>query len=116
MSLRSRVGTGRNSSPRSPCHRRGQLVKKEVATALNPLPERISLQSGTISDLEHFANEHSDQLTGMQVNMAKLSATVESLGKKCEELEARSRWHNIRLVGLPEGSEGPQPTESIAKL
>ena len=48
--------------------------------------------------------------------MAKLSAMVESLGKKCEELEARSRWHNIRLVGLPEGSEGPQPTESIAKL
>lgn len=41
---------------------------------------------------------------------------MESLGKKCEELEACSRWHNIRLVGLPEGSEGPQPTEFIARL
>ena len=93
-----------------------ELVKKEVATALKPLQEKVSLQSGTIGDLERSANEHSDQLTGMQVNMAKLSATVEFLGKKCEELEARSRWHNIRLVGLPEGSEGPRPTETIAKL
>ncbi|CAB1422910.1 unnamed protein product [Pleuronectes platessa] len=74
-----------------------ELVKKEVATAIKPLQEKVSLQSGTISDLECSTNEHSDQLTGMQVNMAKLSATVESLGKKCEELEARPRWHNIRL-------------------
>lgn len=52
----------------------------------------------------------------MQVNITKLSAMVESLGKKCEELKARASWHNIRLVGLPEGTEGPQPTEFVAKL
>lgn len=84
-----------------------ELVKKEVATALKPLGKKVSLQSGTISDLEHSANEHGDQLTSMQSNIAKLSATVESPGKKCEELEACSRWHYIQLLGLPEGSEGP---------
>lgn len=52
-----------------------ELVKKEVAAA------RKSLQSGIISDLERSANEHLDQLIDMQVNIAKLSATVESLGK-----------------------------------
>lgn len=92
-----------------------ELVKTEVATALKPLQEKVSQQSGTISDLERCANEHSDQLTSMQANINKLSAAVEFLGKKCEELGARSRWHNIRLVGLPEGTEGPQPTEFIAK-
>ena len=56
-----------------------ELVKKEVATALKPLQEKVSLHSGTISDLERSANEHSDQLTGMQVNMAKLSGTVGTL-------------------------------------
>lgn len=93
-----------------------ELVKKAVATAIKPLQEKVSLQCGTISDLERSANEHSDQLTSMQETITKLSAAVESLGNKCEELEARSRWHNIRLVGLPERSEGPQPTEFIAKL
>ncbi|KAE8281770.1 hypothetical protein D5F01_LYC19153 [Larimichthys crocea] len=93
-----------------------ELVKKEVATALKPLQEKISLQDGSISDLERCTNEHSDQLIGMQANIIKLSATVESLSKKCEELEVRSRWHNVWLVGLPEGTKGPQPTEFIAKL
>ncbi|CAB1449011.1 unnamed protein product [Pleuronectes platessa] len=40
-----------------------ELVKKEVATALKPLQEKVSLQSGTISDLERSANEHSTGLT-----------------------------------------------------
>lgn len=93
-----------------------ELVKKQVATALNPRQEEVSRQSEAISDLERSANEHSDQLTSMQDKMARLSATVQSLDKKCEELEAGSRWHNIRLVGLPEGSEGPRPTEFIAIL
>lgn len=42
-----------------------ELVKKEVATALKPLQEKVSLQNGTIGDLERCANEHSDQLTSM---------------------------------------------------
>ena len=28
-----------------------------------------------------------------------------SSSKKCEDLSARSRWNNVQLVGLPEGSE-----------
>ncbi|KAL7381309.1 hypothetical protein ABVT39_003699 [Epinephelus coioides] len=44
-----------------------ELVKKEVATALKQLQEKVSLQSGTLSDLERCANEHSYQLTSIQV-------------------------------------------------
>lgn len=92
------------------------LVKREVSAALVPLEEKVSRHGGTISDLERSATEHGDQLTVIQANVATLTATVESLSKKCEELEVRSRWHNIRLVGLPEGTEGPQPTEFIANF
>lgn len=80
------------------------------------LQEKVSLQSGTVTELESAANEHGDQLTNLQDTTAKLSATVESLGKKCEELEACSRWHNIQLTCLIEGSDGPWPTESMAEL
>ena len=36
-----------------------ELVKKKVTTALKPLPEIVSLQSGTTSELQR-----SDQITG----------------------------------------------------
>ena len=93
-----------------------ETVKKEVTTALRPFEENVAAESRTISDLEHSANEHDDQLTSLKANVTVLSATAESLSKKCEDLEARSRWNNYRLVGLPEGSEGPRPTEFMAQL
>lgn len=41
---------------------------------------------------------------------------MDSLSKKCEDLEGRSRWNIVHLLGLPEGSEGPRPTEFTAQL
>lgn len=44
-----------------------------------------------------------------------LSATVESLNKKCKDQEACSRWNNICFVGLPEGVKGPCPKDFVAQ-
>lgn len=56
-------------------------------------------------------------ITGwLQANVDTLSATVKSLNKKCEDLEARCRWNNIRLVGLPKEVKGPRPTDFVAEL
>ncbi len=68
------------------------------------------------ADLEHSANAHDTELSDLRANIKKLTATVDSLSKKCENLEGHSRWNNIRLVGLPEGMEGPHPTEFTAQL
>ncbi|ROL48201.1 hypothetical protein DPX16_22801, partial [Anabarilius grahami] len=70
----------------------------------------------SVTSLERAANNHSDQLVELQANVNKLTAQVESLFKKCEDLEGCSRWNNIRLVGLPDGSEGSRTTEFIAHL
>lgn len=56
----------------------------------------------------------SNQLVELQANVNKLTAQVESLSKKCEDLEGHSTCDNIRLVGLHEGSEGLRATEFIA--
>lgn len=93
-----------------------ESVKKEVAIVLKPLEEKVAVQGGTILDLERAASEHRDQLTSMEANITELSAKVKSLSEKCEDLEARFRWNNIRLVGLPEGSQGPRPTEFMAEF
>uniref|UniRef100_A0A096LTD4 Uncharacterized protein n=1 Tax=Poecilia formosa TaxID=48698 RepID=A0A096LTD4_POEFO len=41
---------------------------------------------------------------------------VDTLSKKCEDLDGRSRLNNIRLVGVLEGSEGQQPTKFVSAL
>lgn len=66
--------------------------------------------------LENAANEQDSQLAELQVNVASLTVTMESLGNRCEDLEARSRWNNVRLIGLPEGMEGPRPTDYVASF
>ncbi|GCC25471.1 hypothetical protein chiPu_0003881 [Chiloscyllium punctatum] len=70
-----------------------EMVKKEVTTALNPLEEKVSLQCGTILDLERLANEHDNYIAPLQANVSALSLMVESLTKKCEDLEARCSDH-----------------------
>ncbi|GCC24520.1 hypothetical protein chiPu_0002921 [Chiloscyllium punctatum] len=93
-----------------------EMAKMEVTTALQPLEGKVSSQCGTILDLECSANEQDNQIASLQANVNALSATGESLTKKCENLETRSRWNNIRFMGLPEGLKGPRSTEFMAQL
>ena len=91
-------------------------VKREIVAALEPFENRLASYGESIADLELSANAHDTELSDLRANVSKLTATVDSLSKKCEDLESRSRWNNIRLVGLPEGTEGPRPTEFTAQL
>lgn len=93
-----------------------ETVKREIQSALKTFDERITANKTTINDLEKAANEHDSQLAELQANVTSLTATVESMGKKCEDLEARSRLNNVRLIGVPEGAEGSRPTDFIASL
>ncbi len=47
--------------------------------------------------------------------VASLRNEIAALQAKCTDLERRSRRSNVRLVGIPEGMEGTQPTKFIAE-
>lgn len=91
-------------------------VKREILAVLEPFENRLASYGDSIADLERSANAHDTELSNLWSTVSKLTAAVDSLSQKCEDLEARSRWNNIRLVGLPEGIEGPRPTEFSAQL
>lgn len=91
-------------------------VKREIKAALESFENIIATQSETIANLESAANDHDSRLADLQAKVSTLTTLSDSLSKKCEDLESRSRWNNVRVVGLPEGSEGPRPTEFIAHL
>ncbi|CAL1601025.1 unnamed protein product [Knipowitschia caucasica] len=92
------------------------VVKKEITGALSPLEARIASFSSAVRDLEQAANEQDGRLTVVQASVSQLQDQVASLTRKCEDLEGRSRLNNIRIVGIPENSEGPRPTEFVAGL
>ena len=66
-------------------------VKREVVAALGPFENRLASHGELIADLERSANAHDAELSDLQANVSKLTATVDSLSKKCEDLESRSR-------------------------
>ncbi|KAJ1119363.1 hypothetical protein NDU88_007549 [Pleurodeles waltl] len=45
--------------------------------------------------------------------IAKLQQQMEALQERIEDAEGRSRCNNIRIIGLPEGKEGNDPTRYI---
>ena len=92
------------------------VVKREITAVLEPFEKKIATHGGAIADLERSASDHDYKLTELQNKVSSLNTLVDSLSKKCEDLEGRSRLNNVRLVGLPEGAEGPRPTEFMAKF
>lgn len=69
-----------------------------------------------INDLECAVTDQDGRLAILQASVSALNALATSLAQRCEDLEGRSRMNNVRLVGVPEVSEGSQPTEFVASL
>ncbi|KAM9817535.1 LOW QUALITY PROTEIN: uncharacterized protein ACB057_002829 [Neosynchiropus ocellatus] len=93
-----------------------ETVTKEVRAALEMLEANMKSQRETLLELETSANEHGDEMAGLEATIARLASPVDALEKKCEELEAHLRCNNMRVIGLPEGSEDGRPTEFMAKM
>ncbi|CAL9704197.1 unnamed protein product [Knipowitschia caucasica] len=91
-------------------------IRKEISAVCEPLQRKIIAHDQTIANLEDTATDHDAQLTSLNATVASLTERVGSLTQKCEDLEGRSRLNNIRVVGVPEGSEDSRPTVFVAKL
>lgn len=91
-------------------------VRGELKASIEPLQRLVDSHEAAVRDLEQAANDHSSRITELEATVTKLSAQVIRLDDKCEDLESRSRRNNIRVVGVPEGMEGPRPTDFIAVL
>lgn len=52
----------------------------------------------------------------LEANFTELTKHAEQLQTKLHDLEARSRRHNIKIVGIPENAEDGRPTDFVSKL
>lgn len=76
----------------------------------------INQHQEAIQQLETAANDTQERMEKLESTCAALLESNEELKAKLDDLENRSRRNNIRIIGLPENIEGPQPTAFIDTL
>lgn len=97
---------------------RGEIssLNENVQKSISDLRGESAAHGVALKELEENASTHSDILSSLQSTVDRLSTKIKHLDEKCEDLEARLRRNNIRIIGIPEGKEGPQPREFISQL
>ncbi|KAE8278059.1 hypothetical protein D5F01_LYC23874 [Larimichthys crocea] len=79
----------------------------EMLDAINGIKADVVSHSRRIGETEERISQAEEDLTTLQQKVGQLEGTVEILRNKIQEQEDRGRRSNLRLIGLPEKTEGP---------
>lgn len=79
-----------------------QSVKTELNANMAAIRSEVDVLKVTVNDMEGSLSAYSDDVVSLKSKVDKLSAQLVTLDSKCEDLEARSRRNNIRIIGLSE--------------
>lgn len=96
---------------------KGDMAKQstDMLKAINDIKGDLQLHSQRINMTEERISQTEDDVTSLQGKVKILMKTVETLCDKITEQEDRSRRSNLRLVGLPEKSEGSDMCNFLEK-
>lgn len=81
----------------------------EIRSAVSTLQTTLSSQAQKIGDIETALNDSDGRLIAVEKLCNTLQTENTSLKLKLDDLENRSRRQNLRIIGIPEGSEGQSP-------
>ncbi|KAF0043709.1 hypothetical protein F2P81_005046 [Scophthalmus maximus] len=87
-----------------------------LSTQIQKLQSNVTETRTRLQSLETSVNVHDSRIDELESLCTSLQADNKYTKTKLEDLESRSRRQNIRIVGIPEGAEGGQPTDFIAEL
>ncbi|KAJ3598800.1 hypothetical protein NHX12_032764 [Muraenolepis orangiensis] len=92
------------------------LVREGAQESMNNLQATSTAHKARLVEVEKCAAFCDNTATELLTKFDKLKCEVTDLQNKCDDLEGRQRRNNIRVLGVPEGVEGPHPTEYMADL
>lgn len=87
----------------------------KLETKLDNFQTTVNDHHERISKLEEFASSADGDLRDVLSKMAVLADNA-NLKARLADLEDRNRCNNVRIVGLPEDIEGPQPTAFFSQI
>lgn len=92
-------------------------VSKIIDDKLSPLShllqahrEELDSHGGRITEVEERVSALEDTVTPVEEKLKALEQQVLYLTERIDDLENRGRRKNVRIIGLPEGAEGVNPT------
>ncbi|KAJ8386803.1 hypothetical protein AAFF_G00165980 [Aldrovandia affinis] len=106
------------------------MLKDSLKEALDPITKQMVENGNILRSLKEQSETHAkkfdtvfNKIDSMQVDLRKNEketsscfAEVTKLRKKLNDLEDRSRSNNVRLVNLPAGIEGDDPSGYLQKM
>lgn len=127
------IGTD-NDSPDAPpdktytmckalCKEMSESVLRCINERFDAFETKFHALAGSQAELQARVASQEQAPTELDTCMLTLKGRYSELAKcnsqlrdKVQDLEARSRRHNIKIVGIKEGEEGGKPTEFVSKL
>lgn len=89
---------------------------KEINKKLDGLQQTVNTNDNGLTSLEENAETVHQHLDKVEALYDTTRADNQKLRAKLTHLEGRNRRTNVRLVGLPEGIEGPRPTNFFPQM
>lgn len=93
-----------------------RAVKSELSDSITNIQSDVCALKGTVGEMETSLSSCTDDIVTLQAKVEHLSTELTRLDNKCEDLEARSRRNNIRLVGIPEDFSTSPTATAISSL
>lgn len=93
-----------------------QTVKLELSDSIANIQSDVRTLKGTVTEMETALSSCTDDISTLQAKVKHLSDELARLDNKCDDLEARSRRNNIRLVGIPEDFSTSSTATAISSL
>lgn len=91
-------------------------LRQTTESDISKLQVTATSHSATQRELERGATHTSDLVVTLEKEVKRLSAVVKSQEEKCESLEGFSRRSNVRIFGVEEGKEMPDPRQFVSGL
>lgn len=93
-----------------------ETVRRDLSGSVSALQSASEEHAVRLSSLENADASTQIEISGMNKKIADLERTVQNLTDKCADLESRGRRKNVRVIGLPEGSESSPQHQFASKF
>lgn len=82
-----------------------QSVKNQLASDKAASQAEFTTLKATVSEMGESLSTCTDEVVELKLRVERLTADYSKLEHKCEDLEARSRRNNVRIIGVPEKTD-----------
>lgn len=89
---------------------------EEVKVDISLMRQDMQKLRDRVGEAEHRISEVEDSLPPLQSSSDRLQQQVHLILQKQDDMENRLRRCNLRFIGLPEGSEGADPSSYLEQL